>query len=112
MSMPDEDPFTDIVAGIITLRRKQGSLLNPDWIAAETMREIDPELVYSPIAHEGMRFHCRHIACGILGIDDSPKSKSEAIKQVELLRAASQAFSAHAAALAKWERGRKSKSGI
>jgi hypothetical protein len=109
MTTPDEDPFADVVAGIITLRREQGSLLNPDWIAAEAMGEIDPELVYSPKAHEGMRFHCRHIACAILGIDDGPKNEAEAIKQMELLRAASQAFSAHAAALAKWGRGRKSR---
>lgn len=96
-----EDPNEEIVTSIIRARREQGKPLNPDWIAAEAMKEIDPELIYSPIAHEGMRFHCRHIACGILGIDDAPRSAAEAMKQIELLRAASIAFREHAAALAK-----------
>jgi hypothetical protein len=99
-----EDPCEEVVTSIIGSWREQGIPLNPDWIAAEAMKkEIDPELIYSPVAREGLRFHCRHIACGILGIDDAPKSPAEAMKQMEQLRAASAAFSEHAAAPAEWE---------
>ena len=50
----------ELVKSIIGDRREQGRPLKPDWIAAEAMKEIDPELVYSPVAHEGMRIDCRH----------------------------------------------------
>jgi hypothetical protein len=45
-----KDPCEEIVMSIIGDRREQGQPLKPDWIAAEAMKEIDPELVYSPDA--------------------------------------------------------------
>jgi hypothetical protein len=52
---------------------------------------------------------CRHIACEILGIDDRPKSKQEAMKRLDQLQAAAQAMSEHADALMKWESKRRKK---
>ena len=109
MSMPDEDPFTDLIAGIIAKRREQGLPLNPDWIAFEAVKEMDPGRVSHPAIYEGAHLYCRHIAAGILGGADIGVWAEPDIepKNTEQLRAAAQALSEHADALAKRQSERK-----
>ena len=111
MSMPDEDPFTDLIAGIIAKRREQGLPLNPDWIAFEAVKEMDPGRVSHPAIYEGAHLYCRHIAAGILGGADIGVWAEPDIepKNTEQLRAAAQALSEHADALAKRQSERKPK---
>ena len=109
MSMPDEDPFTDLIAGIIAKRREQGLPLNPDWIAFEAVKEMDPGRVSHPAIYEGAHLYCRHMAAGILGGADIGVWAEPDIepKYTEQLRAAAQALSEHADALAKRQSERK-----
>ena len=44
--------------------------MNPDWIAFEAVKEMDPGRVSHPAIYEGAHLYCRHIAVGILGVAD------------------------------------------
>ena len=111
MSTQADEAITSLVSGIIAKRHEQGLPLNPDWIAFEAVKEMDPGRVSHPAIYEGAHLYCRHIAAGILGVADIGVWAEPDIepKNTEQLRAAAQALSEHADALAKWERGRKSK---
>ena len=109
MSTQADEAITSLVSGIIAKRHEQGLPLNPDWIAFEAVKEMDPGRVSHPAIYEGAHLYCRHIAAGILGVADIGVWAEPDIepKNTEQLRAAAQALSEHADALAKWLSERK-----
>ena len=63
--MTEERKLAEVIARIIDLRRAAVSI-SPTWVAAEAMKELDPERAAPMLVHAGCNLHLRQIARGQL----------------------------------------------